>query len=412
MRFSFEPKAPRIKPEKHRLRENDLNTKRMEGWYGNLARAIEMVKHAPGVKMFLGKKDKEIGFWTKDMDQKEVFLTTGEAYREPVGVTPEKSVAEFRDLVTMTINVGRFGEGDKMVADNKTAFINFVKQHFLKDGHVLCLQDFRIDRDRDVLEVLKDLGCDYYANTFGQAKSKTGEYLALANVTIINRSKFNGYNLTQPELSITPNFQRAKIIENGKPKYVNREPFWNLNYSGEGDYLERNHFAFQALNTEFRLQGVDGELPIHIANLYNSPPSQIVDRIKSIIKSMKNIEVNSGFQVTIGDFNTYGIDSARKHLGKPSFPLGIGINTAFGNLLERFLGQEPGESKALANRLKRYGVGQLSYLDGNTLHKGPGKILGLKLDHCVVPAHLHTESEVIPVSFTDHRVRVDRITRL
>lgn len=407
----FEPKTPIVQQGLNRLRENYLNTKRREGWYGNLARAIEMVKHAPGVKMFLGKKGNEIGFWKKDVGHKEIFLKTGEIYRHPVESKPEKSVANFKDLVTMTVNVGRFGEGDKMVANNKTAFINFVKQHFLKDGHVLCLQDFRIDRDRDILEVLKDLGCDYYANTFGQAKSKTGEYLALANVTIINRSKFNSYNLTEPELSITPNFQRAKIRENGKPKYVNREPFWNLNYGNEDDYLERNHFAFQALNTEFRLQGVDGELPIHIANLYNSPPSQMVDRIKSIIKSMKNIEVNNGFQVTIGDFNTYGIDSARKYFNKPSFPFGIGVHTALSNLLEKVLSREPGETRSLANRLKRHGS-KLAHLDSNTLYKGPGKILGLKLDHCAVPSYLHTESEVIPVSFTDHRVRVERITRI
>jgi hypothetical protein len=407
----FAPKRPQTQPEGLEQFEQRLRQERAGGLHEELAQAIEIMKSEPGVKQFLVAEKGEIGLKVGGR-----FLKTGEYFRHESLEAPTKSVQDFKSLKVMSVNVGRFNEGGN-TASLKTQFMEFINSHFVDGADVLCLQDFRLDTDRDVLKVLGEAGFDYYVNTFGQSKDKnTGEFKELANVTIVNPKRFAGYNLSLPYISVTPNFQRVRKVEKvgGRriAKYLNAEARWDLNYAGEEKYLEHNHFAFQALNTEFRLQGVDGDISINIGNIYNAPPSQVVDRIKSVMSSMKNLNKSEkGFQILMGDFNTYGVDSARHINGQAAFSLKGIMGSAVYNQL---FGKMP-EIKLLNKRLARQGLYRLNKLgennSGKTIFKGPGKTIGLRVDNAMASNYNTLTSCTINVPFTDHRVLVVEATR-
>lgn len=405
----FKPKRPQIQGDRQTAREDKLSVLRLvksskevespKRAERDLARAIEMAKQSPGVKQMLGMKDSQIGLY---VDNGQTFLPTGEISWHASTEPPVRSIEDFKKINVMSVNVGRFGEA-KNVESSKANFLRFIRDSFLNGGHVLTLQDFRYDRDKDVLIALKEMGLDYVANVFGQSKDQDGKFMDLANVTIINPKMFKGFKLHMPDISITPSFQRVK--RDGK--YVNAEPRWDLNYANEENYLRRNHFAFQALNTEIIVEGVDGSLPLNVGNIYNAPSSQIVDRIKSNMHSIKNIATSKGFQVLTGDFNAYGLDSARDIFGKPAFPIGIGVHTVW----DMFRNKLP-EQKFLMERLRRQGYYQLSKIGwfgkGRTIWKKG--VLGLQVDGAITRKDLKTSSKTLKVPFTDHRVLVTTIS--
>lgn len=396
----FRPRRPETQSGDQSELENRLRERRLNNTEGPLAHAIEMLKEKPGVKHALGVQESQIGMC---IENGKTFLPTGQIFWDASDETPTKSIDELKKIKVMSVNLGRFGESENRDA-SKEAFLKFVQDTFLNSGHVLTLQDFRFDRDTDVLSALQKMGLNYVASVFGQSKSDSGEMMELANVTILNPKMFQGYRLQKPNLSVTPNFQRVR--RNGK--YINAEPRWDLNYANEEDYLRKNHFAFQALNTEITIEGSDGTLPLHIGNLYNAPSSQMVDRIASIKHSIENINTSNGFQVLLGDFNLYGVDSARKIFGKTAFPVGIGIHT----VIDTVAGRLP-EKRFLQERLKRQAKYHMSQIgqDGNspTIRKGPGKILGLQVDGVVARKDLKTKTETLKVPFSDHEALVTEV---
>jgi hypothetical protein len=439
-----------LKPKLPQFVDNEAHTDEVieyTGEHADIYRVIDSWRRKPGEIINLNIPDRH-------MDVRELLNDT---LRQTVIVSeisnqesiPDKKVSDMQSLKVVSVNMNAMGGNrsdlfyrlDKIEKDDNL-YIKAVEmlenelrlRDFLKsrvgDTAIICMQDFPIYLLRFLGPEFNKLGFSYYANVFGSnggedIGSNDGHLASL--VTLVNTNMFDGYQVKDSSMSITPHTQGTRRVRDDKEvKYAYGThdaelKDWEANYGLEHESYETTHNAFQTLNLKFIIEGTDGSRIIEVGNGYFSPPSLMIERSRSIKDSLNNLSKLSSadanaITIFVADSNSYGTDTVGENppmealLGGSYYP-----NAILPAAVRR---ADIGEDRHINRVVRRAGF-ETSDDTSATIIKAGG-MARLKVDRAAArmgnPDDMKTTVETAPVKtdFTDHHalfVEISSIAR-